>query len=738
MSKEKMAKRTFPLDGLHCAGCAARVEKILVQRPGVAAAAVNLAASTITVEYDSARTSPEALRETLRAAGYELSIDAAEAADDELAERHRRRFLALRRRALWASALSLPVAVIGMFFEHAPHAAILMALLSTPVVFWFGREFFVNAWRQLRRRSASMDTLVALSTGIAWTFSMFNLICPRFWLARGIVPHVYFEAASVIVAFILIGRLLEERAKGNTASALRKLIGLQPAEALAVGSDGALRPIPIRRIGVGDLLVVRPGEKIAVDGSVVEGESWVDESMLSGEPVPVRKSAGAQVFAGTINQRGSFRYRAERVGAETMLAQIIRLVREAQGSKAPVQRLADRIAAVFVPVILCIALASLLAWVVLDPQNGLTHGVLAMVTVLIIACPCALGLATPTAVTVGIGKAAAAGILIRDAESLETACRIDTLLLDKTGTLTEGRPAVTGAVWLHEDEAARRVLAALERRSDHPLAEAVVRHLAAEALPEVGGFRNIPGRGVVGRSGTDEYCAGSRRLLEERGIAIDGVLLAAAERFSGEACSLVWFADSRRALALLAVSDRIAENSREAVQELRREGIEVRMLTGDNYRTARIVAAQAGIGQFAADLLPQDKAEYVARLQSEGRKVGMAGDGINDGAALARADLSIAMGRGSDIAMDIARMTIVSSDLRKIPEAIRISRLTVRTIRQNLFWAFIYNLIGIPVAAGVLYPLTGYLLDPMFAGGAMALSSVCVVGNSLRIKYMKR
>ncbi|MDE7070250.1 MAG: heavy metal translocating P-type ATPase, partial [Alistipes sp.] len=687
MSKEKMAKRTFPLDGLHCAGCAARVEKILVQRPGVAAAAVNLAASTVMVEYDSARTSPEALRETLRAAGYELSIDAAEAADDELAERHRRRFLALRRRALWASALSLPVAVIGMFFAHAPHAAILMALLSTPMVFWFGREFFVNAWRQLRRRSASMDTLVALSTGIAWTFSMFNLICPRFWLARGIVPHVYFEAASVIVAFILIGRLLEERAKGNTASALRKLIGLQPAEALAVGSDGALRPIPIRRIGVGDLLVVRPGEKIAVDGSVVEGESWVDESMLSGEPVPVRKSAGAQVFAGTINQRGSFRYRAERVGAETMLAQIIRLVREAQGSKAPVQRLADRIAAVFVPVILCIALASLLAWVVLDPQDGLTHGVLAMVTVLIVACPCALGLATPTAVTVGIGKAAAAGILIRDADSLETACRIDTLLLDKTGTLTEGRPAVIDAVWLHEDEAARRVLAALERRSDHPLAEAVVRHLAAEALPEVGDFRNIPGRGVVGRSGTDEYCAGSRRLLEERGIAIDGALLAAAERFSGEACSLVWFADSRRALALLAVSDRIAENSREAVQELRREGIEVRMLTGDNYRTARIVAAQAAIGQFAADLLPQDKAEYVARLQSEGRKVGMAGDGINDGAALARADLSIAMGRGSDIAMDIARMTIVSSDLRKIPEAIRISRLTVRPIRQNLFWA---------------------------------------------------
>ncbi|MDE5730411.1 MAG: heavy metal translocating P-type ATPase, partial [Alistipes sp.] len=693
MSKEKIAKRTFPLDGLHCAGCAARVEKLLAQQPGVTAAAVNLAASTAAVEYDPAQTSPEALREAVRAAGYELSIDAAEAADDELAERHRRRFLALRRRAAWASALSLPVAVIGMFFAHAPHAAILMALLSTPVVFWFGREFFANAWRQLRRGSASMDTLVALSTGIAWSFSMFNLICPQFWLARGIVPHVYFEAASVIVAFILVGRLLEERAKGNTASALRNLIGLQPAEALAVGANGELAPVPIRRIGAGDLLVVRPGEKIAVDGTVVEGESWVDESMLSGEPTPVRKSAGTQVFAGTINQRGSFRYRAERVGSATMLAQIIRLVREAQGSKAPVQRLADRIAAVFVPVILCIALAALLAWVVLDPQDGVTHGVLAMVTVLIVACPCALGLATPTAVTVGIGKAAAAGILIRDAESLETACRIDTVVLDKTGTLTEGRPTVTGEVWLREDDASRGVLAALERRSDHPLAEAVVRHLGAEALPEIRDFRNIPDRGVAGRSAEGEYCVGSRRLLEERGIAIDGALLAAAERFAAEACSLVWFADAERTRALLAVSDRIAENSREAVRELRREGIEVRMLTGDNYRTARVVAAQTGIERFEADLLPQDKAEYIARLQAEGRRVGMVGDGINDGAALARADLSIAMGRGSDIAMDIARMTIVSSDLRKIPEAIRISRLTVRKIRQILFWAFIYNLI---------------------------------------------
>lgn len=738
MMKENMTKRTFPLEGLHCAGCAARVEKLLAQQPGVTAAAVNLAASTATVAYDSARTSPELLREAVRAAGYELVTDAEEQADDELAERHRRRFLALRRRAVWASVLSLPVAVIGMFFAHAPHAAAVMAILSTPVVFWFGREFFVNAWRQLRRRSASMDTLVALSTGIAWTFSMFNLIYPQFWLARGIVPHVYFEAASVIVAFILIGRLLEERARGNTASALRNLIGLQPAEALAVGADGQIVPVPIRRIGVGDLLVVRPGEKIAVDGAVVEGESWVDESMLSGEPTPVRKSAGARVCAGTINQRGSFRYRAERVGSETMLAQIIRLVREAQGSKAPVQRLADRIAGVFVPVILCIALLSLLAWVVFDPQDGVTHGVLAMVTVLVVACPCALGLATPTAVTVGIGKAAAAGILVRDAESLETACRIDTVVLDKTGTLTEGRPAVTGEVWLREDDALRGVLAALERRSDHPLAEAVVRHLGAEALPEIRDFRNIPGRGVAGRSAEGEYWVGSRRLLEERGIAIDGALLAAAERFADEARSLVWFADAERALALLAVSDRIAENSHEAVRELRREGIEVRMLTGDNYRTARVVAAQTGIGQFEADLLPQDKAEYIARLQAEGRRVGMVGDGINDGAALARADLSIAMGRGSDIAMDIARMTIVSSDPMKIPEAIRISRLTVRTIRENLFWAFIYNLIGIPVAAGVLYPFTGYLLDPMLAGGAMALSSVCVVGNSLRIKYLKR
>lgn len=737
MSKGKYVKRTFPLAWLHCAGCAARVEKILNAQTGVVAASVNLAASTAAVEYDTMQTSPERLRQAVQEGGYDMLADSDDDTPDELERMNRERYRDLKRRAFWAVVLAIPVVVIGMFFMDMPYGGAIMALLSAPVVFWLGRGFFVNAWQQLRHRTATMDTLVALSTGIAYLFSLFNLVFPEFWLSRGVEPHVYFEAAAVIVAFILLGRTLEEKAKGDTTASLKKLIGLQPKNAIVVAADGTQTEIPISRIRVGDLLAVRPGEKIAVDGAVCEGDSYVDESMLSGEPLPVHKEPGTKVFAGTINQKGSFRFRAEKVGAATMLAQIIRMVQEAQGSKAPVQKLADKIAGIFVPAIIGIALLSFVLWLVFDPSGGLTHGILATVTVLVIACPCALGLATPTAVMVGIGKGAEKGILIRDAVSLETAGKIDTVVMDKTGTLTEGKPVVTDIIWANGDDRAKAVFLSLEKLSEHPLADAVVHYFAGVPTLNVERFGSLTGKGVEGTVDGVHYFAGSRRLLDEQGIVVGKELNIEAQRLSAEAKSLVWFADSEQALAVAAIADRIKDSSVEAVRELQAAGIDVYMLTGDSRAAAGHIAEKAGIRNFEAEILPQDKAAFVKRLQTLGHKVAMAGDGINDSAALAQADLSIAMGGGSDIAMDVAQMTIISSDLRKIPEAIRLSKQTVRTIRQNLFWAFIYNLVGIPVAAGALYPVSGFLLNPMIAGAAMALSSVSVVANSLRLKYRR-
>ena len=633
-------------------------------------------------------------------------------------------------------ALSLPVAVIGMFFMDIPLANPIMWLLATPVLGWCGRSFFVNAWRQLRHRTVTMDTLVALSTGIAYLFSLFNMLWPEFWLARGIQPHVYFEASSVIIAFILLGRLLEARAKENTTTAIRKLMGLQPRTVTLV-VNGERREVPIEQVRPGNAVLVRPGERIAVDGRIADGASYVDESMLTGEPVAVRKEPGAKVFAGTINQKGSFTFRAEKVGTDTLLARIIRMVQEAQGSKAPVQQRVDRTAAVFVPVIISVALLAFVLWLLLDPADGLTHGMLALVTVLIIACPCALGLATPTAITVGIGKAAEEGILIRDAESLEAARRIDTVVLDKTGTLTEGRPEVTDEAWLGGDRTPAAVLAALERLSEHPLAEAVVAHLKEAAPVSVTGFESLTGRGVRGIANGTAYLAGSETLLREQGRQIDPELARQAARWLDEAKTVIWLADERQALGVLAVADTIRESAPQAVRRLHEAGITVWMVTGDNENTARAIAARAGIEHWKSGVLPDGKCAFIRSLQEQGHRVAMTGDGINDSAALAQADLSIAMGGGSDIAIDVAQMTIVSSDLNRIPDAIALSVRTVRTIRQNLFWAFIYNLIGVPIAAGVLYPVCGFLLNPMIAGAAMAFSSVSVVTNSLRLKWRK-
>ena len=735
MEKSKTIKQTFPVLDMSCAACATRVDKTLNQQEGVSRASVNYASAMATVEYDPLICSPESLKAAIQEAGYDLVIEKGEEADREVEDAHTVKYKKLKIRTTWAILLSLPVAIIGMFFMDMPYANYVMWLLSTPVVFGLGKDFFLNAWKQLKHKSANMDTLVANSTGIAYLFSLFNLFYPDFWLSRGVEPHVYFEASSVIVAFILLGRLLEERAKGNTSTAIRKLIGLQPQTVTIVREDGQLQEIPIGEIRMDDVVLVKPGEKIAVDGTVTDGSSFVDESMLSGESLPVEKRVGAHVFAGTINQKGSFRFRAEKVGKDTLLAHIIRMVQDAQGSKAPVQKLVDKIAAVFVPAIMSIALLAFLVWIFLDPTDGFTRGLLSAVTVLIIACPCALGLATPTAIMVGIGKGAELGILIKDAESLEIARKVDTIVLDKTGTITEGKPKVTDLIG-PVDSSLTNIFCSLEKLSEHPLAEAVVNYFPNGSVL-IEQFESITGRGVQGRVGGKLYMAGNRSLLEEKRVRIDEGLSKEANRLTSDAKTVIWFADEKQALCLVAIADRIKETSEVAIRELQQMGIEVYMLTGDNESTARAIAGKMGIRHFRAGVLPQDKAAFVRELQRTGKHVAMVGDGINDSAALAQADLSIAMGQGSDIAMDVAKMTIISSDLTKIASAIRLSALTVRTIRQNLFWAFIYNTIGVPIAAGVLYPINGFLLNPMIAGAAMAMSSVSVVINSLRLKGKK-
>lgn len=737
MSNPKTIRQNFPVLEMSCAACASRVDKTLNRQPGVISASVNYATATATVEYIPEECSPESLKSAIQAAGYDLIIETEQNNPiDKAEEAHLKKYRKLKQRTLAAICLSLPISIISMCFIDIPYAPYLTWLLSTPVVFGLGRDFYINAWKQLKHGSANMDTLVANSTGIAYLFSLFNLFFPDFWLSRGIQPQIYFEASSMIIAFILLGRTLEERAKGNTSAALRKLMGLQPKTVTRVTSNGQLQEVAVNLVAPGDRLQVKPGEKIAVDGIVREGSSYVDESMLSGEPVAVKKQAGSKVYAGTINQKGSFIFTAERVGSETMLSQIIRMVQEAQGSKAPVQKTVDRIAAVFVPAILSIALLTFFLWFFLSPSEGFTHGLLAAVTVLIIACPCALGLATPTAIMVGIGKGAENGILIKDAECLEVAKKIDTVVLDKTGTLTEGKPVMTDLIWETESPKLTNLFFSLEKRSEHPLAEAVISALKGENLP-LTDFESLTGTGICGKTENNTYYAGNLRLLNEHNITVSNRLAEAASRFTEEAKTVIWFANETEALAVAAITDQIKDTSKQAINTLKERGIEVYMLTGDSRKTAAVLAQKTGIPHFRAEVLPAQKADFIKELQQQGKHVAMVGDGINDSAALAQADLSIAMGKGSDIAIDVAKMTIISSDLRKIADAIHLSTLTVRTIRENLFWAFIYNLIGIPVAAGILYPICGFLLNPMIAGAAMAMSSVSVVTNSLRLRKKK-
>ncbi|MDD4777349.1 MAG: heavy metal translocating P-type ATPase [Fermentimonas sp.] len=721
-----------------CAACASSTQNILSYVPGVITASVNYGNGKGNIEFLPAIVAPADMRSSLQEIGYDMLIDEEESSFENVEHIKEENYKKLRRHTILAIVLAIPLVVVGMFFMDMPYANEIMLLLSTPILFIFGKRFFVGAWKQAKHGTANMDTLVALSTGIAYLFSLFNMIYPEYWKKRGLEAHVYFEAAGVIIAFILLGKLMEARATGSTSDAIKKLMGLQPSS-VVVFRNGEPVEIAIADVVIDDIVLVKPGEKIAVDGEVLEGSSFVDESMISGEPIHVEKKPGEKVYAGTINQKGSFRFKAKKVGKDTLLAQIIKTVDEAQGSKAPVQGLVDKIAGIFVPVVIGIALLSFVIWLIFGGETGFVYGLMAMVTVLVIACPCALGLATPTAIMVAIGKGAEEGILIKDAESLEMAKEINVVVLDKTGTITEGKPQVTSVTWSKKSLPIHRdILYSIEHQSEHPLADAITNELReSSTLLENVSVEQVSGKGIEGIYNNITYYIGNEQYITSKNITIPAELQDKINEELNAAHTISIIADDNEAYGVVGITDKLKSTSKEAISTLKKMGIEVAIYTGDNEKVAAALAGELGITNFKGGVLPEEKANLVKELQQQGKKVAMVGDGINDSGALAQADVSIAMGAGSDIAMDVAKMTIISSDLNKIPKAIHLSQATVRTIRQNLFWAFIYNVIGIPIAAGVLYPFTGFMLNPMIAGAAMALSSVSVVTNSLRLKTKK-
>ena len=734
----KITKKVYPVMGMHCAACANNVEKIVKKQEGVEDASVNLAAAVLTVDFNSDVVSPEQLKDAVMKICFDLIIDEDNSMEEQEEAEHSY-YEQLQRKTVVAWIFALPVAFMGMFFMDFPGINWWMLVLSLPVLFYSGHAFYVNAWKQAKHFTSNMDTLVALSTSIAFLFSLFNTLYPRFWYEQGLEPHVYYEAATVIIAFVLVGKLMEEKAKGKTSMAIRKLMGLQPKTARIL-RDGKEEDILISELKKGDKVSVRPGERVPVDGLIVEGDTFIDESMISGEPIPVEKKLNDKVLAGTINQNGAFVMSAEKVGRETVLAQIIRMVQEAQGSKAPVQRIVDKVTAVFVPTVLAIAILTFIVWMIVGGVDDFSYAMLSAVSVLVIACPCALGLATPTALMVGIGKGAEAHILIKDAVALEQMRKVDTVVLDKTGTVTEGRPTVTG--WLHDAgwvNEHKGILYAAELKSEHPLALAIVEELKKDGNKPaiIDSFESRTGRGIVVTRGGKTYWAGSHRLLNDFGAKVSDLLKSMVEEYERSGKSLVYFGEESTLLAVIVISDKVKPTSIQAVKQMQAEGKYVVLLTGDGHLTAQNVAGEINANRFIAEALPDDKENVIKELQREGRVVAMVGDGINDSQALARADVSIAMGKGTDIAMDVAMVTLMTSDLLLLPKAFKLSRKTVRLIHQNLFWAFIYNLIGIPIAAGILFPMYGILLNPMIASAAMACSSVSVVLNSLSLNWRK-
>ena len=740
---ERATEIVAPVRGMHCAACVGKVERALTSVPGVDQASVNLATEQATVAFDPARTSVDALRSAVAAAGYELAEPRSEAepADAVDAERAAREADQRRQKLKFVvgAVLSAPVLLGGMahivpWVPAALQDPWLLLVLTTPVQFWVGWQFHRGFLHDLRYRTASMSTLVSVGTNAAYFFSVAVTLWPHAFPAHGAV--MYYDVSAVVVTLVVLGRWLETRARGRTSDAIRRLVSLAPRTARVV-RDGSEADVPTSEVRVGDFVRIRPGERVPVDGVVTEGASTIDESMLTGESLPVEKAPESKVFAGTVNRTGSFLFRAARVGSETALARIVKLVAQAQGSRAPIQRLADRVAAIFVPVVLGIAALTFLAWWVVGPEPAALFALTNAVAVLVIACPCAMGLATPTAIMVATGRGAEHGILVKSAAALELLHRVDTVVFDKTGTLTVGRPVVTDVVAVPPVAEAEvlALAAAAEQGSEHPLGEAIVARAKERglALPPITEFTTVPGQGIDALATDGRVLLGNRMLMEARGIDV-GALAGRAQALAAEGKTAIYLALGGRALGVLAAADVLKPEAAAAVAALKQRGLQVAMLTGDTRLTAEAVARQAGVDRVLAEVLPEDKVREIAKLQGEGRCVAMVGDGINDAPALARADVGIAMGSGTDVAIEAADVTLVRGDLRGVVAAVDLARRTIRIVKENLVWAFGYNVVLIPVAAGVLYPIWGVLLSPILAGAAMAFSSVSVVTNSLRLK----
>ena len=745
---ENLKSGVFPVMGMMCAVCAGTVEKTARSISGITAADVNLAANTLTLTWNPSTATPLKVADALRAEGYDMIVaadraEAVERAEAEEDARYRRH----KVKTILAWVFTLPVFMACMLHIHFPAENWILMALTLFVLLFCGGDFYVRGFRSLLRRHPSMDTLVAISTAASFLYSLANTIWPEYWTSRGLSPDVYYEGAAMIVAFVLTGKLMEARAKRATGNSIRALMALQPEEATLITPDGELKVVNISEIRPQDLLLLRPGERVPVDGIVTEGISAIDESMMTGESLPVEKKTGSKVFAGTINGNGLLRLRAEAVGAATELQRIIESVREAQGSKAPVQRLVDKIAARFVPTVIGISVLTFIIWMLCSGGN-FDMSLLTAVSVLVIACPCALGLATPTAIMVGIGRSARNGILVRDAEALEMLNRIDILAIDKTGTLTVGKPEVTSSI-IHDNDVEKmptlyRALVDLESGSTHPLAAAISAFAESQLgngdrnLPAVSNPEHITGLGLKGElpDGRTVW-AGSANMAESMHSPIPDDFKTAGALRASDGEVIIYAGIDGETLIMLCISDAIRPDAAATINELRQLGVETVLVTGDRRTTAEKIASEAGITRIFAETMPQDKVSVVKSLQKDGKIVAMAGDGINDSAALVSADVSIAMGGGSDVAIDSSQVTIVGGKLSAIPQAMRLSKATLKVIKENLFWAFIYNVIGIPIAAGVLYPVAGILLSPMFASAAMAFSSVCVVLNSLRLNRLR-
>jgi Cu+-exporting ATPase len=748
-----VSKITIPVKGMTCASCVKRVQDALSSLSGVISASVNFASEQATVEYIRGLTGVREFKKIVRAAGYDI-VDVKEGEDAVEKEKREREseFKKLKIKLVTGALLTVPLLLLSFsdmtgvsFISRLPIQInfLIQLTLATPVQFWVGRQFYRGAIAAARHRATNMNTLIAVGTSAAYIYSVIATFFPSVFEIKGYSANVYFDTAATIIVLILLGRFFEARAKGKTSEAIKKLMGLQAKTARVVRA-GTERDIPIEELEIGDIVVVRPGEKIPVDGVVKDGYSSVDESMISGESIPVEKKSGDKVIGATINKTGSFRFEAARIGKDTMLSQIINMVQEAQGSKPPIARLADKIASIFVPAVIGIATFTFVIWYYFGPVPSFTYAMLNFIAVLIIACPCALGLATPTSIMVGTGKGAENGILIRSGEALETAHKINTVVFDKTGTLTKGKPEVTDIIAVSDQRSAvsekeiLQLAASAEKGSEHPLGEAIVnkaKEMGVDLL-EPEDFQAVPGHGIMAKIDKRDVCLGNSNFMDDKNINIAEFVLI-ADRLSGEGKTPMFVASEGNVLGVIAVADTLKENSVDAVKALHKLGLEVVMITGDNKRTAEAIALKAGIDRVFAEVMPEDKAHNIRKLQEDGKTVAMVGDGINDAPALAQADIGIAIGTGTDVALEASDITLVGGDLRGVVASIALSRATVRNIKQNLFWAFAYNIILIPVAAGALFPFFGILMNPMLAAAAMGLSSVTVVTNVLRLKRFR-